>query len=439
VNSSTKITIASVMPPATEPNETASVILSGASPHTAYNIQVENPIPQIATLQYTNTQPLWQDSPTNSTPTAMSQTVWTAPSTSFPSVFVAGEAMEAAATFNITPLTVALPDGRIEGSVDGLGLFVAGGIEIPAGATSISPPVNMWDNTPLPPGKTAHYSSLGVTWSFSPSGQPCSSGPSVCEPVGSTSSEVYVTLATPLAMSEGVMPLTVVKLAIGEGGATTQVTAFQNTWQQFAGPANVEGWDGRSLYYYEQGVGFSGCATDSVGLLTSPTGSGQCGSWAHLFMDALAVNGISSNWTTVTPSVANEMLINSWSFSNKPTYKANAPWEYNFTPVVESGALGMVPLPSGSVFGDLTSDAGLPGPNSATPSEKFFARHFIVKAPSGLSVGGPYFDPSYGVTYSDACAFESQAVAGYADQIAGTNAFYVEMPLSGGCNVKITP
>ena len=68
------------------------------------------------------------------------------------------------------------------------------------------------------------------------------------------------------------------------------------------------------------------------------------------------------------------------------------------------------------------------------------ASHFIVKAPSGLSVGGPYFDPSYGVTYLNACSFESEAIAGYADEIAGSSnsAFYVEKP-SGKCIATLTP
>jgi hypothetical protein len=98
---------------------------------------------------------------------------------------------------------------------------------------------------------------------------------------------------------------------------------------------------------------------------------------------------------------------------------------------------GMVPLPQNSVFGDLTSEAGIPGQNSPTPSEKFFTQHFIVKAPSGLSVGGPYFDPSYGATYSDNCAFESQAVAGYAvkaSTTAPTWNFGVRQP-TGSCNI----
>jgi hypothetical protein len=98
----------------------------------------------------------------------------------------------------------------------------------------------------------------------------------------------------------------------------------------------------------------------------------------------------------------------------------------------------MVPLPPNGIFGDLTSDTGAAGQNSATPAEKFFGSHYIVKAPSGLSVGGPYFDPSYGVTYSGDCAFESQAVAGYGTPIPDTNNYYVEKPF-GGCSVTIVP
>jgi hypothetical protein len=67
---------------------------------------------------------------------------------------------------------------------------------------------------------------------------------------------------------------------------------------------------------------------------------------------------------------------------------------------------------------DLTSLSTLVGQNTAPPSEKPFGRHFIVKAPSSISVGGPYRDPSYGVIYSSACDFEAKAVAGYAAEQA---------------------
>jgi hypothetical protein len=448
--SATKIT-ASVTPAASDPSQMACVtvayaVVIGVEPATVDSgscpansnksasapVQIENPEPSIATLKYTNSQPLWQDDP-GTTPTPISNTVWT-PSSSFPSVFVSGNKINATATFNVTPGTSALSGVRIEGSVKGLGLLVASGVTIPAGATSVK--VNLTGDTPFPVSQTQHYQPLGVTWSFSPSGQTCSSSPSSCEPAGSTSSEVYVTLAAPSGLSENVMPLTAVKLAIGSGGATTRTDALKNTWQQFAGPANVEGWDGRPLFYYKQGVGFQGCATDSVGLLTEVTGSGQCASWARLLQDALAVNGIPSSIIQVIPSDGiSWMLVKDWTFGTLD----NLPYHPNLElPIEFGGGPGMVPLPPGPVFGDLISLPGVPGQNTSPPSEKVFIRHFIVQAPSSL--GGGYYDPSYGVTYLNNCDFQEKAVAFYAipvNMAGGTANFVVQLETSG-CNITFT-
>ncbi len=431
VSSATQITIASAKPPASETNENATVTAGGAA---TYSTHIENPLPSITTLQYTNSQALWMDRAGDSAPVAMPNTVWTQ-SASFPSVFKSADKINATATFGITPLTVALSGARIEGSVDSLGLLVASGVNIPAGATSIT--VNLTGNTAFPSSTTAHYSPLGVTWNFSPAGQACSSGRSVCEGAGSTSSEIYVTLAAPSGLSESVMPLTAVVLAIGNGGATTQTTAFQSTWQQFAGPANVYGWDGRPLYYYEPGVGFKGCATSSVGLLTSATGSGQCGSWANLLMDALAVNGIMSSFTQIQPTDQSWMLVNSWTFGTGSSLYP-APYHWNLAlPIESGGSPGMVPVAPGSVFGDLTSLSTLPGQNTAPPSEKVFTKHFIVQVPSSLGAG--YYDPSYGVTYLNNCDFESKAVAAYAlPESTTASTVNFEVRQASGCNITFT-
>jgi hypothetical protein len=441
VNSSTQITIASVTPPANETNEPVTVIVSGNPTGETNNAWIENPQPSIATLQYTNSQPLWQDGPSNATPVAMSQTVWT-PSSSFPSVFVSGNTINATATFNVIP-TLALSGARIEGSVKGLGLLVASNVSIPAKATSIT--VNLTGNTAFPASQTQHYQPLGVTWSFSSGGQPCSSGPSQCEPAGSTSSEVYVTLATPLPFSEPtmtVMPLTAVKLAIGSGGATTQTTAFQNTWQNFVGPANVTGWDTRPLPYYLQGVMALANATDAYELLASEdsngnpaqTETGQCGSFAHLLIDALAVNGIPSTFTVVQPNDNSQMLVNNWEGFNGPGSLPSTPFNWELVLPIENYVQpepGMVPL--SSVSGDLTSGTGAAGQNSPTPAEKVFGLHFIVQAAGG------YYDPSYGVTYTSECDFENH-LAGYAFPISqsASNVTF-EVRKASGCNVTFTP
>lgn len=72
----------------------------------------------------------------------------------------------------------------------------------------------------------------------------------------------------------------------------------------------------------------------------------------------------------------------------------------------------MVPPFPNDVYGDLTSLSGIPGQNTATPSEKVFGSHFIVQQ------GAAFYDPSYGVTYSGPTDFQTKAVAGYATHIA---------------------
>jgi len=162
---------------------------------------------------------------------------------------------------------------------------------------------------------------------------------------------VYVTLAAPLPMSESVMPLSAVELAIGSGGATNPVEALTNTWGQFstgAGPANITGWDGRSLICYPAGTPFQGCAQNAVGLLTSPTGGARCGAFAQFFQDVLAVNGIDSVNTVVTPATDQFMLVKNWSFSTTPTFPTNGSYEWSFISSPQNPAGGeneMLPPP----------------------------------------------------------------------------------------------
>jgi hypothetical protein len=255
------------------------------------------------------------------------------------------------------------------------------------------------------------------------------------------------------------LPLTVLGLAVGSGGATTASAAFQNTWNQFSnggnpsGPANVLRWNSTPLYYYESGLGFQSCATDPIQLLTNASGSGQCGSFALLFMWALAVNGISSNWVTIAPANDRWMLVKSWQFSQTPSHPTGATasdgpyaaaYKWNFVLGSEpQGGTGMVTVPpSGPAFGDLTSLSGVAGQNSPTPSEKAFNYHFIVEVNnSAVTNQGPYFDPSYGQIYTSNCDFETKAVAGYASQLDLDTAltFHAKQLGSPVCNIVFTP
>lgn len=175
-----------------------------------------------------------------------------------------------------------------------------------------------------------------------------------------------------------------------------------------------------------------------VGLLTQQNGSKECDEWQNLLLDSLAVNGIIASRTSIVTKDGTSFLVKDWTYGT-PSSPDTPPYEWRETFPHENGqCCGMVPLTL--VSGDLTSSSTLYGQNTAPPSEKLFGSHFIVKAPSGLNVGGPYFDPSYGVQYTDACNFEANAVAGYViDAIPGpfTDVMAVRQP-NGSCNISFS-
>lgn len=227
---------------------------------------------------------------------------------------------------------------------------------------------------------------------------------------GQTGNRVYKTLAEPLGAAR--LYQTVMHLATSNGAATTAAAATANTWAFFSGPANVKTWDGRSLFYYKAGEGFSTCAIDSGPLLASPTGSGQCGSFALLLMDALGANGIGSSFIGIGALADDKFLVKNWAFSSTQTFAGATP-THPWKMLLSEGGNGMVPPLANDIYGDLTNLLGLPGQNTPTPSEKVFGSHFIVLQ------GSNFYDPSYGVTYADASDFQSKAVAGFATHVAG--------------------
>ncbi len=269
------------------------------------------------------------------------------------------------------------------------------------------------------------------------------------------------------------LPLTILQLAVGQGGANTPLAAFQNTWNLFSsngGPANVTTWDNRPLSYYPANSGFFTCAYGSLSngssILNGGNLAGQCGQFAWLMQAALAVNGIPSSLVLVE-AIDNEqesIMVNNWQpfansgtpYPNLPNLAGLGPWWQVALYEEAGGFVGMVPNPSfwnlillRNSFGDLTNANGIPGQNSSVPnwlftpitppapSEKIFGNHVILQdiggAPvtdaSGVVIGyspinafaGPYYDPSYGKAYTSACSpqaggFEHDAVAGYVTQ-----------------------
>jgi hypothetical protein len=388
-----------------------------------------------------------------------------------PSAFAQGTTIAANVTFSLSfEPSAGISNLRIEGAVSGLGTLSYFVPSIPAGVSSIVVPVTA--SAALPTG-TRIYNPMTINWQYALSdtgNAPCSQVG--CLSAGSSASTVYVTMATPSVSYMTVpwqqtnnilpLPLTVLGLAVNPGGAATPADAFKNTWNQFSnglsplGPANVLRWNSTPLYYYESGVGFNSCATDPIGLLTSPLGSGQCGSFALLFMWALAANGISSKWVQITPAADSLMLVENWQFSQTPHFPSGAnpadgpyagayKWQLILQNDQGDGISGMVTSPpSGPAFGDLRSAAGVAGQNSMTPSEKAFGSHFIVEVNNSLiTTQGPYFDPSYGKTYANNCDFETQDIAGYASKLDADPStgftYHAKQSGSPSCSIVFAP
>lgn len=330
-----------------------------------------------------------------------------------PVAYVKASTMKVTVKFEVSPVPTSPVTGvTIEGEIPGLGKFKKTGVTIPAAAEMTESDITA--DTPLPT-TTKFYNTMNVTWRHVPDGKACP-GP-LCSDDGASAHKVYVTLATP---SQPKLFLTTLHLAVSKDGASDPKTAADNSWSLFAGPANITAWDGtRKLYYYRAGVGFVGCALTEEQLLTAANGSGQCGSFAHLLMAVFATNGIASEWVNIETVDGLQFLVKRWtrgvpSYPGAPDYK----WSMQFN-------LGdpMVPPQPGGVFGDLTNTPDLKGQNSAPPSEKLFARHFIVKMT--LNPAYSYYDPSYGATYlgADRTAaanyFETNAVEGYVRRFIG--------------------
>ncbi len=262
--------------------------------------------------------------------------------------------------------------------------------------------------------KTQFYNQMEIDWKFAPTTTPTDAD---FKRVDSSEHQVYVTLDKP---SENLdkLYLTLLHWATSEDKAATKKEAIKNTWSHFANPTGIDDiktWDNRALRYYGEGI--DKCNNIVEDFLKAPNkSSGGCGVFANLFIEALWVNDIASNCVTINPASPENpegMLIREWepirtSFPGVGRYK----WQFLLH---EEAATMIPPFREDLVYGDLKSVPGLSGQNSVNPSEKAFLDHFIVKVDIPYL---PYYDPSYGMTYSGnpntaKQVFEAEAIYGY--------------------------
>jgi hypothetical protein len=129
-------------------------------------------------------------------------------------------------------------------------------------------------------------------------------------------------------------------------------------------------------------------------------------------------------------------LVKDWTFNQESGAPpdpgmADYKWRIVFNQMATDAGDFMVPKQPGDTYGDLTSLSTLPGQNTAPPSEKVFAAHFIVKV-TLAGVSPSYYDPSYGVTYMDANDFENKALNGYMKAASGDPSNVFRVRLSAG-------
>jgi hypothetical protein len=135
-------------------------------------------------------------------------------------------------------------------------------------------------------------------------------------------------------------------------------------------------------------------------------------------MDALAVNGVSSEFVRVQAKNQEHFMVNHWWINSGPSYQGDPDgYTYWLRLVPETGSHGMAPAPNPPVYGDFLKLPTLKGQNTAPPAEAWFVNHYIVKFAGGGAE--PYYDPSYGTRYSGEDDFEDDAVAGYTRPYSG--------------------
>jgi hypothetical protein len=397
----------------------------------------------LTSFSFTNSAQYGRDCTSNFT--LISQATWPAPGGSSVvcpqlalfagdhALYASGDTMKGTAVFSVSPAPPQNVNGLYTQGVTGSnGTFLGtAAVTISAGSSTFMAPVAA--SMLLTPGQTQFINPLSINWCV---GQGNTSSGS-CVSLGASSNPVYVTLVrTRPAWEPYLVMLTYASLAVGNGGAATPAAAFQNTWNLFSsggtGPVGVSTWDGRQLGYYLQGVGFNSCAVTAKNLVEQNprlgvvNSSGQCGAFQYLLADALAMNGISLSFAQTKSLTGEGFMVKQWVW-NVAAHTTTAPgysWylrlygDWGGDPALGGGFGGMFPpSPNFPSFGDMTTGEGIPGQNSADPSEKVFGSHYFiwVNPASGVAPAGqgPYFDPSYGVWYLNQTDFETKAVAFY--------------------------
>lgn len=239
----------------------------------------------------------------------------------------------------------------------------------------------------------AHWPEFAIDWEIS------LDGGSTWLPAGTSSNPLYVAATTPATPS---LYHTVVDLAVRNNigrSASERAAIISGTWAEFA-DRDVSRADGTKLHYYQSHLTkeiFAG------GLLA--TGDAQCGAWVRLFLEALAVNGVTAtdSHVWVKPIDQRErFLIDHWDFVDQPGLTGDP--KYPYLNVIDkqtsSGWLWQYAQVEDSTV------EGLKGQSADNPLA-MFQNHQLAH------IDGVFYDPSYGRTYTNPAMEMDQLVDGF--------------------------
>lgn len=296
--------------------------------------------------------------------------------TQFPVCYVRGSRVSLSLTLRVSRAEAGVWTVSGVADVGAVQLRWFGSVTLTAEQTAVSTAVLV--SEPLP-DVVECYETLHITWAAqSPGG--------VRQAAGETQNVLYSILSTPFATPYW----TLLDFSCREArGATTAAEVVERAIRALQpGRTLVRKRDGTSLRYWQPA---NTHASDTFMLLASNDGNGQCGAWAHLFLDVLLIHGVQGakkllvqpQFPLLGQSPLNPgFMVKTWRFE-----QPNAHGHYQ-------------------VGSQCFDQPGIPGQGNEDPPSRF-RNHFMVKALN------QYYDPSYGAgPFADQAAWENAALDG---------------------------
>jgi len=261
---------------------------------------------------------------------------------------------------------------------DGPTLEWTGSVSVSPGDTEVA--TEVLSSNDVLPNHVARFERFSIQWEAQAPGEPS-------ESAGTSRNVLYLTLKDP----SGTPPYwTLLDISCrGAHGAMDEAHLVKNAFYPFTTRTLRRKRDSQRLTYWNPETT---TATNTMELLAQGDGSGQCGSWSELLIDAYKAHGVTS-----AVKVLVVRSIPEWQASRAGFLVKN--WRF-------VGAGSMPPPLTHIMYTECTKEPGIPGQSNPNPPPAFY-NHFIV------SCLGDFYDPSYGGgPVTDQLTWENGAIDG---------------------------